>query len=134
MKRRNFIRSVAIEIAKRAMRPDGQMACEKCGAIGGKLELHHLTMDAMEIDKSHKLTADDGQMWCRECHKPETKAQAAILAEALAREASHLNANPAPSRPMQGQEFRKSDKTIERSKREPKQPVIGLSAIARRFQ
>lgn len=125
MKRRNFSRPVAVEIAKRALRPDGQMACEKCGAIGGKLELHHLVMDAMETDKSRKLTAADGAMWCQPCHKPETKAQAAILAEARAREASALSVSTPSRRPMN---------SPQKPKRESRPVANGMTNLARRFR
>jgi hypothetical protein len=92
MKRREFSRAVRVEIAKRATRADGQIACEKCGAIGLRLDLHHLEQDAMQIDKSRKLTAADGALWCKPCHDQESKAQAPILAKALAREAAHVGA------------------------------------------
>jgi hypothetical protein len=131
MSRREFTRAVAVEIAKRALRPDGQMACEKCGAIGGKLELHHLTLDAMETDKSRKLTSADGALWCRQCHDVETKAQAPILAQARAREASALNVRTGPVAKIKSAGFAKSARTLNR---QPKPPANGLPAIARQFR
>jgi hypothetical protein len=66
----------------------------RCGATKG-LEVHHKNMDAMEIDKSRELTADDGLLLCIPCHKEVTKAQAPVLAKAKRREAKHLGAHRA---------------------------------------
>ena len=91
--RQNFARAVRFEIAKRAMRPDGQIACERCGAVGGRLELHHLRMDALTPDerkRSTKLTAADGALWCVPCHKGETTVQRKELARADAAMERHL--------------------------------------------
>jgi len=106
MTRRNFIRSVRVEIVRRATR-DGQAYCEApgCGGLAKRFEIHHLKMDAMEIDKSRKLTAKDGALWCIPCHDKETSAQAPILAQARAREASHLRAAPPPEHPMRSRGF-----------------------------
>lgn len=95
MRRREFARSVAVAIAKRAA---GR--CEQCG-VEAPLELHHKTMDAMEADKSRKLTIDDGEMLCKLCHREITKPQRVDLARALAREASHLGVRPEPARKIQ---------------------------------
>lgn len=91
MTRRNFTTAVRVEIVKRATR-DGVVYCEHegCGLPTKKYEVHHLKMDAMEVDKSRKLTALDGALFCIPCHDRETKVQRPILAQALAREASHL--------------------------------------------
>ena len=125
--RQNFTRAVAVEIAKRATRPDGQMACENCGAIGVKLELHHLTMDAMvlpEKKRAKRLTAADGALWCVPCHKPETAKQRKALARVEAAEARHLGVaqsrSPIASRP-------KPDKPP------PRERAAGVPEIARRF-
>lgn len=115
--RRNFTKAVKVEIVKRALRPDGQPACEKCGAIGCKLEVHHLTMDAMETDKSRKLTAEDGQLLCEPCHDIETKKQMPVFVQARDREASHLNVRNSSSR-----SFQKPEKVKQPSRHAPLQP------------
>ncbi len=128
MTRRNFTKAVRVEIVKRSMR-NGQTYCEapNCGQPCKRFEIHHLTSDAMETNKSRRLTAADGALWCLPCHSAETKAQAPILAKARAREAAHLKANPAPKRPMASGSRPKPEKAP------PKPPVSGLSNIARRF-
>lgn len=93
MPRREFSRATKVEIIKRATRPDGQPACENCGAIGVRLEVHHKDMDAIQIDKSRKLTAADGELLCEKCHDPITSKQRKILAKALAVEAAHIGAS-----------------------------------------
>lgn len=125
MSRQSFTRAVTVEIAKRSMRPDGQMACERCGSVGVRLELHHKRMDAMVSDadkKQRKLTALDGEMICQECHAPETRQQRKQLAKALAQEAFHLNAKPKPDKPIKSRGFEKSErKHAERQSLPPRQ-------------
>lgn len=125
--RQNFTRAVRVEIAKRAMRHDGQVACENCGAIGVRLELHHLGMDAMklaETKKATRLTATEGALWCVPCHKPETARQRAELARVEAAEARHLGVSqsrrPIPQRPKPPPE-------------PARPPARGVSEIWRRF-
>ena len=132
MNRRNFVRAVRVEIVKRAKRPDGQPACERCGAIGVRLEIHHKTMDAMVVDedKSRQLTADEGELLCEPCHDPITASQRKILAETLAREASHLGAD------RRGTTF-KSRNDLSRSRKNPRRerpPVPGPSAFMRQIR
>lgn len=118
--RQNFSRAVKFEIAKRATRPDGQMACEKCGAVGVRLDLHHLDMDAMktdEVKRARKLTAADGAMWCVGCHKPETASQRRVLARVEAAQERHLGLKR-PSGTLRSRGFNKSpprDKTLTKS-------------------
>jgi hypothetical protein len=89
--RRNFSLRVQVEIRQRAT-VAGVRYCEKCGDQAMRGDVHHKKQDAMEIDKSRRLTAADGLYLCLWCHKIETKRQAAELALVLAREASHLGA------------------------------------------
>lgn len=93
MSRREFTPTVYAQIVKRAMQPNGEIACEGCGLILGKKTYHvdHTKPDAMEIDKSRKLTADDGKLLGAECcHAPKTKIDVAVIAEAKRREAKNL--------------------------------------------
>lgn len=127
MNRRNFDRASRVAIIKRATRPDGQPACERCGAIGCKLEVHHKQMDAMEVDKSRKLTAEDGELLCEPCHDPITSAQRKVLAKALAREAKSLGATK-PKVQIKSRGFDKPHR-----KHPDRQPVMGLSGVGRRY-
>ena len=77
MARREFSKSVYAEIVKRSMQPNGDIACEGCGLILGKKPYHidHIKADALEIDKSAKLTAKDGQLLGVECCHKERQSR-----------------------------------------------------------
>lgn len=126
--RRNFDRKTKVAIIKRATRPDGQPACERCGAIGCRLEVHHRAMDAMEVDKSRELTADDGELLCGPCHNPITATQRKHLAKALAREAKSLGATR-PTGQIKSRGFAKAEKPD----KPPARTTPGMTNIARRF-
>jgi len=128
--RQNFTRAVLVEMAKRCTRPDGQMACERCGAIGVRLEAHHRIMDAMKSSeaKKRKLTADDGEMICVPCHQPETSRQRKELARAEASEARHLGVHRART-PLRSRGFAScalKDRTVTKRSN-------GVNELARRF-
>jgi len=75
MSRREFSKPVKAEIVRRAMLPDGKIACEGCGLILGRkpYDIDHSIPDAMFLDKSRKLTAADGRLLGKECcHDPKT--------------------------------------------------------------
>lgn len=93
MSRREFTPTVYAQIVKRAMQPNGEIACEGCGLVLGKKPYHvdHTKPDGLEIDKSQKLTAADGKLLGVECcHAPKTKIDVAVIAEAKRREAKDL--------------------------------------------
>lgn len=118
MTRRNFPRGARVAIVKRATR-GSQIICERCGISCARFDIHHRVMDAMETDKSRKLTADDGELLCAgpdSCHAKETAKQAPVLAKAKARESSHVGARVAKTRKIKSPGFPKSD----RPAREPK--------------
>jgi hypothetical protein len=74
MSRREFKRTVKVEIIKRATPGIGSPFCEKCGqTTKGRFEIHHLREDALEIDKSKPLKAEDGALWCKPCHAEHTR-------------------------------------------------------------
>jgi len=97
MSRREFDRRTAVAIIKRSM-VNGVPTCERidegkrCACTRG-LEVNHIDMDAMQIDKSRKLTPDDGENICKAHHQVETKDQMAMLANTLRMEAAHLGAD-----------------------------------------
>jgi hypothetical protein len=133
LNRRNFTKAVQVEIKKRSMR-DGQYYCEHegCGALikPGRGEVHHLVMDAMETDKSRKLTAADGEHWCKPCHKKVTKKQAAVLAKVKAVEARHHGVKPVPQRPLRSRGFTPAAKP----EKAPLKRAMGETNLARRFR
>ncbi len=123
--RQSFPRAVKFEIAKRAMRPDGQLACERCGAVGGKLELHHLRMDALTSDerkKSVKLTAADGALWCVPCHHGETAVQRKELARADAAMERHLGFSKPSSKLPAASPKRRATTPVEKAL--PRRPLF----------
>ena len=71
----------------------------------------------MQIDKSRKLTAADGQLLCRPCHADITKVQAPVLAKVRAVEARHIGA----SRPKAEIKSRNDLRM-----REPKEPKASI--------
>lgn len=77
-KRLEFKRKVKVEIRARSA---GK--CELCGAAlkGREGEIDHIDMDALVIEK-RELVATDGQLLCRVCHKPKTKADIQRLRKA----------------------------------------------------
>ncbi|MFT2213968.1 hypothetical protein ACLJYM_18950 [Rhizobium giardinii] len=70
------------------MQANGEIACEACGLIPGKNHFDHTIADGLQIDKSRRLTADDGKLLGAECrHAPKAKVDVAVIAEAKRREA-----------------------------------------------
>ncbi|KQV83282.1 hypothetical protein [Rhizobium sp. Root1220] len=117
MSRREFTKAVYAQIVKRAMLESGEIACEGCGLILGKkrYQVDHTIADALQVDKSRKLTVDDGKLLGLECcHKPKTKQDVKVIAKAKRVEANYLRTN-AQSRPIQSPGFPKSEKTAHRS-------------------
>ena len=120
MARREFPKPVYMQIVRRAMLPTGEIACENCGLVLGKKPYHvdHTIADALFLDKSRKLTADDGKLLGVECcHAPKTKIDVAVIAEAKRREAKH-NGAVKPSSAL----ARKSPKQKPQSRHQPLEP------------
>jgi uncharacterized protein YbaR (Trm112 family) len=113
--RREFKKAVKVEIIKRATRPIGDDGlsgtfCEECGSLVRAWEIHHLREDALEVDKSKPLTAEEGALWCKPCHREYTRTHSVpVVAAAKRQEAAHLGAEkpnkakiarpPKPERP-----------------------------------
>jgi hypothetical protein len=115
--RREFSAREAFAIVRRATDAAGVTRCERCGGVAVGGEVHHVDMDAMQIDKSRKLTAAGGLFLCKPCHKEETAKQAPILAKAKRLERANYGVRTAPSRALQSAGFMVSERT---AKREPK--------------
>ena len=92
-KRREFSRAVYVEIAKRAT-VNGVTRCEKCGCAIARFEVHHTVEDALEVDKSAKLTAADGLLLCHPCHSELTRPFQTIIAKLKRVEAKHILGPP----------------------------------------
>ena len=107
MKRREFSCSVYVEIVKRATIND-MVRCEKCGCAVWRFHVHHLKEDALEIDKSAKLTAKDGQLLCLLCHGELTRPFQTTIAKVKRVEAKHLGVRKSPS--IQSRGFDKSQR------------------------
>lgn len=125
MSRREFTKSVKVQIIKRATTIEGQVRCENpfCRAFVTRWEINHRHMDAMSVDKSRKLDLLDGELLCIDCHKAVTKAQAPVLAKVLRVEAKHLGARR-DKQPI------KSDPSALKSRRRP--PHEGREPVPRR--
>jgi hypothetical protein len=142
-KRRNFTKAVRVEIRKRGValglsKGFSGPACERCGLSAKKFEVNHRDMDAMQIDKRRKLTADDGELLCADgpnsCHKIETRKQMPVLVKARKREASHLGDKGSPSKKIESAGFKKSEKAAARAERGPKIAAAGMTNLQRRFR
>jgi len=95
MKRREFSNAQKAEMVRRATDAKGNIFCEGCGlnVTGKAIEFDHTIAEALILDKSRKLTADDGKMLGRDCcHRGpdgKTAQDMAVIAEAKRREAKH---------------------------------------------
>lgn len=103
--RREFDRKTKVAIIRRATR-DGVVYCEECGLPTSRFHIDHTDPDALQIDKSRKLTADDGKLLCagsREtCHGRKTaERDIPNIAEAKRREAADLGAEKPHKAPIQ---------------------------------
>lgn len=122
MARREFTKAVYAQIVHRAS-VSGQIACEGCGLVLGKKPYHvdHTIADGLQIDKSRKLTADDGKLLGVECcHDPKTrKIDIPAVAKAKRREAKHLGITK-PAGTLKSAGFPISEKS---AARQPKQAL-----------
>lgn len=122
MARREFTKAVKVEIIKRATR-NSVVYCEQCKLPTKKFDIDHIKADALEVDKSGKLTAEDGQLLCsgsREtCHGKKTAEQdIPNAARAKRREANDLGVRKAPT--LKGAPFPKSEKPAKYAPRPPR--------------
>lgn len=124
--RREFSKPVKAEIVRRAMLPDGKIACEGCGLILGKkvFNIDHCIPDAMFLDKSRKLTADDGRLLGKECcHDPKTHGvDIPTIAKVKRIEAKNLGIK-SDKQPITSPGFAKTAKTKPPSKYDWAQPL-----------
>ena len=86
MTRREFPPRVKAQIVLRATDSRGRVVCEGCGLVLGKkpYEVDHTIPDALAIDKSAPLTAEDGKLLGKACcHDPKTKGDVKQIAKAV---------------------------------------------------
>lgn len=118
MARREFTKSVYRQIVKRAFDPARGFVCEGCGLVLGKKPYHidHTIPDALVLDKSRPLTADDGKLLGVECcHGPKTRQiDVPAIAKAKRREDRKLGIVDAPK--LKGAPFAKTRKSARREK------------------
>jgi len=129
-KRREFTKAVYAQIVKRAMLESGEIACEGCGLILGKKVYHidHTVPDALQVDKSRKLTADDGKLLGVECcHKPKTKTDQGTISKAKRNEERFLGMKR-PKQTIKSAGFPKSEKSARRVEK-PSLPARPLYRI-----
>lgn len=93
--RREFPRSVKAVIVHRAMNDNGLICCEGCGQVLAhkRYEIDHRIAEALVVDKSKPLTAEDGQLLGYCCHRGEdgkTAADVKAIAKSKRREANHF--------------------------------------------
>ena len=122
MTRREFRKSVRVEIVKRAMK-DGVLRCESCGVALKRGEVHHIRPDGLEIDKGSPLTASDGLLLCcgpGSCHARHTASDVPAIARAKRIEAAHLGVST-PKTKIQSAGFPKRER-----------PHAGREAVKRR--
>ncbi|KQY39988.1 hypothetical protein ASD32_16410 [Rhizobium sp. Root483D2] len=83
--------------------------------LGAKpYHIDHTIPDALQNDKSQKLTAADGKLLGVECcHAPKTKVDVAVIAEAKRREAKFLGF-ARKAAPIKSAPFPKSEKAAKR--------------------
>lgn len=133
-RRREFSKAVYVQIVHRAT-VNGVVACEGCGLVLGKkpYQVDHIDPDALQIDKSRKLTAADGQLLGVDCcHREKTKTDVKNIAKAKRREARDLGI-PGPVAKIKSAPFRKSTKSSRRQEHgdRPALPFKRLFADAR---
>lgn len=82
--RREFPDKVRGQIVHRAMNERGLPVCEGCGLVlaAKKYHIDHTIPDALYLDKSRPLTAEDGKLLgvaC--CHAPKTVCDVGVIAK-----------------------------------------------------
>lgn len=109
-KRREFSAVTKVEIIRRATR-DMVTYCEGCGLPCRRWEIDHVIAEALQVDKSRKLTATDGQLLCHDaCHAEKTrKHDVPAIARAVRREAAHVGASR-PAAKIKSKGFEPSSK------------------------
>lgn len=126
--RREFPKSVRVAVIKRAT-VNGVVICEKCGAIAKKFQIDHVRADGLLGEP----VLGNAMLICEPCYAEKNPADAKAIAQAKRREAKHIGAKPAPTRPIQSAPFQKAEKDRPKGGKADLSH-LGESAIARRFR
>jgi len=86
MARREFPKSIKVQIVKRAMQNNGVVYCETCGQQTKQYEIDHKIPDAM----GGEPIASNAVLMCKSCHKEKTRADVGAIAKAKRVEARNL--------------------------------------------
>ena len=109
-KRREFSTSARLAMIKRTTRGLA-VYCELCDCPCTRWEYHHTIEEELVVDKSAKLTADDGLLICEPCHDNITATQSIPrVARAKRIEARHLGATR-PKGTIKSAGFEKKERT-----------------------
>lgn len=127
MKRREFTRDTRAEIVRRATTDTG-ITCETCGATGLKpkqFHVDHSLADGLVLVKK-KLTARDGTVMCRACHKAKTDLDVAAISKAKSVEAKRMGIAAGPKKKIESRGFAPSAGQKEPSKKSslPPRPMF----------
>jgi hypothetical protein len=122
--RREFSKAVKVARLRHATR-NGIIRCEGCGVMvkPGQFAFDHDDPDGM----TGEPTFDNCRLLCvsgeDSCHGRKTKLDQSDIARAKRLEAAHVGAKPAPSAPIRSAGFHPTQRTLDRSKRAPKQAL-----------
>ena len=135
-KRREFSKAVKVEIVQRATR-DGVIYCERCGLPTKKHHIDHIIADALQVDKSRRLTAADGELLCAgsrfTCHGIKTaEHDVPVIRQAQRREAKALGVRKEPT--LKSGAKLPAAAPQRRATTPPTKIAQGKSALSRRFR
>lgn len=105
MARREFPRSVKVEVIRRATR-DGVTYCEKCGGLAKRFQVDHIIADAHGGDP----VLTNAELICEQCFSVKNPLDTTIAAKLKRIEARHFGARSTPRKKLQSAGFLKSSK------------------------
>lgn len=112
MNRREFKKSIKIEVIKRATK-GGNVICEKCGALAKRFQIDHVRPDGLLGEP----VLSNAELICEPCFKIKNPQDTTAIAKAKRREAAYIGASQ-PKHTIKSAGFTKS----ERSERRASQP------------
>jgi hypothetical protein len=124
MARREFKTAVRVAVITRATH-NSVIYCEQCHGIAKKFQIDHIIPDS----QGGEPTLENAQLLCESCYNVKNPEDTSNTAKAKRREANHKGATR-PKTPIKSRGFAPSDKPAPKI---AKQPVQGLSEIARRY-
>ena len=121
MPRREFSKSIKVQVVKRATR-DGVTYCEKCGAIAKRWQIDHVIADA----HGGKPVIENAELICEACYSVKNPKDTTIAAKLKRVEAAHLGIRKEPT--LKGAGFtpappqKKASKPLEKQQ-PPRRPM-----------